>query len=412
VEFFQQRLPNGLEIIGECNPQAYSVAVGFFVKAGARDEDDQLSGVSHFLEHMAFKGTATRSAEQVNRELDQLGAHYNAFTSEEHTVYYAAVLPECLERVVALLADILRPALRPEDFETEKQVILEEIQMYEDEPPFRADEKCRQLHFGRHPLGRSVLGSLESIRQLTVEAMRDYFSRRYSPGNIVLAAAGKFEFDDLCRCAERYCGHWAPMAVSRLVEPPTTGNGFHVLHKPTATQQYALLLCDAPSAEDPSRYAASLLAVILGDDTGSRLFWELVDPGLAEEAGMYHHEYQQAGLLVTSMCCRPEQTAENLQRLFRVYRQAASQSVSQQELQQAKNKVRSAIVLGSELPMGRLRAVGGNWLYQGEYRSVEEELQMVSDVTVDDLAALLRRYPLTRCTAITIGPLADVPPPW
>ncbi len=411
MEFFEQKLPNGLEVIAECNPRAYSAAVGFFVKAGACDEDDRLAGVSHFLEHMTFKGTATRSAEQVNRELDQLGAHYNAYTSEEHTVYYAAVLPECVERVVELLADILRPALRHDDFETEKQVILEEIQMYEDEPPFRADEKCRQLHFGRHPLGRSVLGSLESISQLTVQAMRDYFACRYSPGNIVLAATGKVDFDDLCRYAERYCGHWEPVQAARQMEPPVTGNGFHVLHRPTAAQQYTLLLSDAPSAEDPSRYAAGLLAVILGDDTGSRLFWELVEPGLAEDAGMYHHEYQQAGLLVTTMCCRPEQTAENLERLFGIYRQAASYAVTQQELQQAKNKVRSAIVLGAELPMGRLRAVGGNWLYLRQYRSVEQELQAVSDVTTADVAAVLSRYPLQRYTAVTIGPLEELPPP-
>ena len=153
--------------------------------------------MSHFLEHMMFKGTPTRSADDVNREFDEMGAHYNAFTNEENTVYYAAVLPEYQDRAVELLADILRPSLREEDFDTEKQVILEEIQMYEDQPPFGADEKCRAAFFGSHPLGRSVLGTAQSVADLPVAAMREYFDTRYSPGNIVLAAAGRIDFDAL-----------------------------------------------------------------------------------------------------------------------------------------------------------------------------------------------------------------------
>ena len=190
-------MPNGLEIVAECNGAAYSTAMGFFVKTGSRDETDDVAGVSHFLEHMVFKGTPTRSADDVNREFDEMGADYNAYTNEENTVFYAAVLPEYQDRAVELLADILRPALREDDFDTEKKVILEEIQMYEDQPPFGADDKCRAAYFGPHPLGQSVLGTAESVAALTAEAMRDYFRRRYSPGNIVLAAAGRVDFDAL-----------------------------------------------------------------------------------------------------------------------------------------------------------------------------------------------------------------------
>ena len=146
---------------------------------------------------MVFKGTPSRSADHVNREFDEMGAHYNAFTNEENTVFYAAVLPEHQRRAVDLLADILRPSLREDDFNTEKQVILEEIQMYEDQPPFGADDKCRALHYGAHPLGHSVLGTAKSVGGLSVEAMLDYFRRRYSPGNIVLAGAGRIDFDAL-----------------------------------------------------------------------------------------------------------------------------------------------------------------------------------------------------------------------
>ena len=171
MEFLEHKLPNGLTVVAECNADAYSTAVGFFVETGARDETAAQAGVSHFLEHMVFKGTPTRSGEDVNRAFDEMGAHYNAFTSEENTVYYAAMLPEHQTAAVELLADILRPSLREEDFNTEKKVILEEIKMYEDQPPFGADEKCRAAHFGPHPLGRSVLGTLDTVGALTVDAI-------------------------------------------------------------------------------------------------------------------------------------------------------------------------------------------------------------------------------------------------
>src|SRR5262245_54944896 len=168
-------LPNGLEVLAECNLEMHSAAVAFYVKTGARDESSDVAGVSHFLEHMTFKGTPTRTSEQVNQELDALGAFSNAMTSKETTIYYAALLPEYVEKALELLADILRPALRTKDFETEKQVIIEEIRMYDDEPPFGAFDKCEALHFGSHPLANNVLGTVESITALSVEGMREYF---------------------------------------------------------------------------------------------------------------------------------------------------------------------------------------------------------------------------------------------
>ena len=208
MEFLRHTLPNGLEIVSEVNPNARSIAVGFFVEAGSRDESDEVAGVSHFLEHMAFKGTPTRTALDVNREFDELGARYNASTGEETTLYYAAVLPECQDRAVRLLADILRPSLREDDFEMEKQVILEEIRVYEDQPPFGADDKCKAAYFGSHPLGRSVLGTAESVGALTAAAMREYFQRCYSPSNIVLAATGRIDFDALVATAGECGGGW------------------------------------------------------------------------------------------------------------------------------------------------------------------------------------------------------------
>jgi predicted Zn-dependent peptidase len=411
MEFRKAVLDNGLEIVAECNPQGHAAAVGFFVNTGARDETDELSGVSHFLEHMAFKGTARRTGDDVNRQFDEMGAQYNAFTSEENTVFFAAVLPDKQHRAVELLADILRPALRQEDFDTEKQVILEEIQMYEDQPPFGADEKCRAAHFGTHPLGRSILGTLASVGGLSVEAMRGYFQRRYSPANVVLAAAGRIDFDALVADAKRYCGPWNRVQDGRTAMPAPRHHVFHVIHKPAATQQYVVQLAAGPAAADADRYAAKLLATVVGDDTGSRLYWELVDPGLAEQATLTHHEYEGAGQFFTYLSCTPEQAAENLKRLDAIYRRVQAEAITAAELAQAKNKLMSRVVLSGERARGRLFAVGTDWIQRREYRSVADDLAAVAAITLDDACAVLRKYPLVPCTTVTIGPLADVKPP-
>ncbi|HUY31925.1 MAG TPA: pitrilysin family protein [Pirellulales bacterium] len=408
MEFREQVLPNGLEVVAECDAEARSTALGFFVKTGARDEADDVAGVSHFLEHMVFKGTPTRSADDVNREFDEMGAHYNAFTNEEHTVYHAAVLPEYLRPALALLSDILRPSLRDDDFDTEKKVIIEEIRMYADQPPFGADDRVRAAHFGRHPLGHSVLGTVRSITDLKVEAMREYFRRRYSPANIALVAAGQVDFDALLAAAGEYCGGWEPFEAGRTAERAAPHAGFECLLHPSATQEYVLQLANGPGATDDDRFAAKLLATILGDDSGSRLFWELVDPGLAESANLGHCDYEGTGLYMTYLSCEPEQTAGNLRRVLEIYRGVEAGGVTAAELGQAKNKINSRVVLSSERPRGRLFNLGSNWTYRREYRSVKDDLDAVDAVTLDQLAAVLAKYPLTVSTTIAVGPLAEI----
>lgn len=409
--FQQHKLPNGLEVVAEVNADAYSSAVGFFVRTGARDETDEIAGVSHFLEHMVFKGTPTRSADDVNREFDEMGAHYNAFTSEEHTVYYASILPEFLGRTVGLLSDILRPSLREEDFDTEKQVIIEEIKMYDDQPPYGADDKCRAAFFGRHPLGKSVLGSVQSVTDLPVDAMREYARRRYCPSNVKLVAAGKIDFDALAALAEQNCGLWEPLATARDVPRSAPTSGFTTLTKEQATQEYVVQMADAPGATDPERYAAKVLSTILGDDTGSRLYWELVDPGLAEHASLSHADYQGAGAFLTYLACTPENTAENLQRVLDVYRQAEAEGFTEAELDQAKRKIRSRVVLSGERPRSRLFSVGMNWLQRERYVSLRDDLDAVAAVTLEQMAGLLARYPLSRSMTVAIGPLDHLDPP-
>ncbi len=408
MQFCQHKLDNGLEIIAEVNPRAHSTSVGYFVDAGSRDETAEIAGVSHFLEHMAFKGTPRRSAADVNRELDEMGSYSNARTGEERTIYHASVLPEFQNRVVELLADILRPSLREEDFEMEKQVIIEEIHMYEDQPPFGAHEKCMAAFFGDHPLSQSILGSVESVGGLSPQRMREYFLRRYSPGNITLVATGNVDFDGLIAVAEQHCGRWEPFISPREVYPAQPRRLTKAIHKESATQQYTIQMAPGPAADDEDRYAARVLATILGDDTGSRFFWGIVDPGLAEFAGLGAYEFQGAGVFMNWLFCAPDDPADNLRRMRDIETEATRTGVTDAELAQAKSKIASGIILASERPGNRLFAVGIGWLQRREYRTVRESVEQYEAVTRDDIAAILAKYKLTDKTTVSIGPLTDL----
>jgi predicted Zn-dependent peptidase len=405
-------LPNGLQIIAETSPSARSMALGFFVRTGARDEAPDVSGVSHFLEHMVFKGTPRRTALDVNRDFDRIGAHYNAFTSEENTVFYAAILPEYMAQAVDVLADILRPSLRGDDFDMEKKVIIEEIGMYDDQPMWSAYDHAKRVYFADHPLGNSILGSVESIKALTRDQMHAYFERRYVAPNITVVAAGNFDWDRLVSLVEKHCGDWNAGPVGRLGVRPTRGSGaFEVMKRAKVAQEHVLLIGPGPAADDPLRHTADTLALAVGDDSGSRLYWAMVDPGLAESADASFHDYEGTGSFYTSFSCDPEQTEENLAIVTDVLAGVQEEGISEEELNQAKSKILSRVVRSSERPMGRMQAIGMSWTYLGKYRNVDEELAAFDAVTLEKVRELLDRYPLTQTTTFALGPLDTVARP-
>ena len=407
MEFKSEKLNNGLAVIGELNKSAKSAAVGFFVKTGSRDETGRISGVSHFLEHMLFKGTEKLSALEVNEAFDRTGAQFNAFTSEENTVYYAAVLPEYLEEVTRLWAELMRPALRDEDFSIEKNVIKEEIAMYKDLPSFDVMERCRTLHFDGHPCGNSVLGSEESIDNLTAEQMRDYFATRYAPDNMVLACAGDFDWDRICSLAAESCGQWQPKAVERKLDHHEGSKRKERIGKANLVREHICLMSAGVSARDPRRFAASLLGMIIGDDVGSRFFWELVDKAVAESATMQFGAMDGTGAFSSYIRCSSENVTRVLDTILAVFDDLVQNGVAKEELQTAKNKLLSALVIKNELPMGRLVDLGFNWIYLQEYVTTEDEVNAIKAVTVDDVHSLIERFDPGNFTQFCLGPARD-----
>jgi len=410
MEYRQHRLENGLEILAECNDQAYTSAFGFFVKTGARDETAELGGVSHFLEHMVFKGTPNHTAEQVNLRLDEMGSSSNARTGEESTIYHATVLPEFQTPMVELLSDIMRPSLRSEDFEMEKQVIIEEINMYRDQPPYGGHEKIMEEFFGPHPLSQSVLGTVDSVSNMTPEGMRSYFQQRYSPGNMALAAAGKVDFEQLVDDAERLCGAWESFAAPRQSYEAKHTTGFDQIVKENSHQQYILQLAAGPCASDEDRFATRVMSAILGDDGGSRMYWDFLDSGMAESAGMGVYEYFDTGAIMTFICCAPEQAQANLDRLYALQQKAVEGGITQKELELAKRKIAAHIVLASERTGSRMFSVGAQWLVDQPFKTTKEIAEVYEAITLDQVTDAVHKYPLARSTTLVVGPCDDLKP--
>jgi predicted Zn-dependent peptidase len=405
MEFKTKTLENGLVLIGEVNVSAKSSAVGFFVRTGSRDETKQINGVSHFLEHMLFKGTETLGPQEVNEAFDRTGAQFNAFTSEENTVYYAAVLPEYLAEVTRLWTELMRPALRDEDFNIEKNVIKEEIAMYKDLPSFDVMDRCRRLHFGDHPCGNSVLGSAESIDGLTAGQMRDYFAKRYAPNNMVLACAGYLDWDHICSVAQESCGLWHNgHTLERKLEHCEGSKAEERIEKANLVRGHICLMSAGVSAQDPRRFAASLLGTIIGDDVGSRFFWELVDKALAEAATMQFGPMDGTGAFYSYIRCSSENMTKVLDTVKGIFSSLAKDGITKEELKTAKNKVLSALVIKNELPMGRLVDLGFNWMYLRQYHTIEDDVNAIKNVTVDDVHALIEQLKPGDFTQFSLGP--------
>lgn len=412
-EFRAVTLPSGLRIAAEVDCRGYSAAIGYFVHTGGRDEVDIESGASHFLEHMMFKGSAKRSAADVNRELDELGGQSNAYTSEEQTVYYATVLPKFQDRAVELLSDILSPALDEHEFNTERNVILEEIAKYEDQPPFGAFERAMEVYFGPRGVGRRVLGTAESIQAMTVDVMRDYFNRRYRPERIVLAATGNVDFDALVEMAEQHTRTWATRPSPSPLPPDladTLPEGIAVdpmLDVPDASQAYLIRISPGPSANSDDRYATRIMSTVVADEGGSRLFWELIDTGRAEVATMWPQEFSDTGAMFSYLACAPEDLASNRKLMDDVLQLSKEKGFERDEVQQAINKTVAGYIMQSERPSNSLFGLGSRWLYRNEYVSLDERLDRYRRLNENDIHRAAEKYITADATEVIAAPVSE-----
>ena len=393
VSFRQVVLDNGLTVLAEVDPNAHTTAAGFWISTGARDEDPRLMGVSHFLEHMMFKGSENRSAEEVNRDFDDLGAINNAFTSAEMTAYWIHLLPEYLEGGVRILADILRPALRQNDFDAEKQVILEEIAMYEDQPFWVLYEHAMARFYQGHPLAHRVLGTRETVQGLERDRMLEYFQTRYSSDNTTLAVAGAVDFDRLVELVQEICGEWSATKPERSHPEVEHTRDRSTLELPSLAQAYLLMISEAPPAQSDDRYAAGMVAHTLGGAEGSRLYWSLVETGLAEEAQSAYDGRDGIGEFATWAVCAPDSLMK-VEDLIHTEIDSLSSNLNQDDIDRARARIATAAAVASEKPVGRMNRMATTWLRRQEYLSIEEEMKRIDAITVEEMRRCVEMYPL------------------
>lgn len=405
MKFLHTVLDNGLTVIGEYNPSALSMAAGYFVRTGARDETLDVSGVSHFLEHMLFKGSDRRNAADVNREFDEIGADYNASTSEENTIYYGAVLPEHQHALVDLLTDMMRPALPDEDYATEKKVILEEIALYKDLPQFVVMEETRALYYGSHPLGQSVLGSVESITALERDQMHAYWQQRYASDNLILAVTGNFDWDAVLHQVRHLTRDWRPSETERSRPEFTPNPQVRVVPDEKIHRAHICFLAPGVPAQSDARYVADVIGDVAGGGDGSRLYWELVEPGIADVVRLGHDEADGNGVFMGYASCDPERAQEVVDRIRKVLKQLQEEGCTAEEIERTKRKAASALVIGSETPLGRLTHLGFDWQYRREYLPLDTVIDQYLAVTGEDARDFLAARPFDSMTVVALGPV-------
>jgi predicted Zn-dependent peptidase len=407
--FTVQTLSNGLIVVIETMPDVRSAAAGFLVRTGSRDEPSEQAGASHFLEHMCFKGTASRTWRQINIDFDRLGAFYNAYTSKERTFYFGWVPHDVLNEQIRLLADLMRSVLPPDEFNMEKKVILEEIAQSKDQIEHHVHDLLHEKVYRAHPLSWPILGTQDSVANLTREQLVEYLHRRYAPDNMLLIVAGNVDPPAVLEMAERVTADWTPTHGGQNRQPPEFHPGSAVRVLDRFQMQSITLTFPAPPAADKDEEVAEAVATILGGDN-SRFYWEIMHRGIAPRAGAFRLDYHDCGLMALSGMCPPENAEKLTEAMQREAEKITRDGVRPAEVQRVKTRRRTTLAQEAETPYLRLAQLRDDMECRGRVRTVEERLAEVDAITPQHVADYLQRWPITRDGFfLSVGP-RDWPP--
>jgi predicted Zn-dependent peptidase len=379
----------GLRLVTETMPGVRSACLGFWVGTGSRDETSEQAGISHFLEHLLFKGTPERSARSIAEAIDAVGGDMNAFTTKEYTAFYVRTLADDLPLGLDILSDIMRsPALRPDEVDAERQVILEEVLMHLDEPSDVVQERFAAAMFPSHPLGREVLGLPEVITSVEVAAIRSFFVTHYRPANIVVAAAGDVDRGRLEEALEERFAGLERGGPPERVAPSSALERLDVVER-DCEQAHLVVGVRAPERRSPQRFALSLLNHTLGGGISSRLFQKIREErGLAYSVASDRLAYADAGALAVSVGTAPENAREVLDLVVAELDALAKGGVTPTELEVAKGSLRADTLLGIEDSGSRMSRIGASMLLHDEVLEVEQVVARLEAVTLDEIAEL------------------------
>jgi predicted Zn-dependent peptidase len=398
----------GLTVVTEPMADVRSVALGFWVGTGSRDEVGRLAGASHFLEHLLFKGTERRSARAIAEAIDEVGGDINAFTTKEHTAFYVRVLSDALDLGLDVLSDIMwQPAFRPDEIEAERQVILEEILVHADEPADLVHEVLADALWPGHPLGRDVLGSEESILGLQRHDIVAFHRDHYRPANIVLAAAGDLSPDAVVAGVEARFAGGAGGEAPRREPPPLPPRPLAVLTRPTE-QAHLMIGMRAFDHDDDDRYPLAVLDHILGGGMSSRLFQEIREErGLAYSVYSYRSLYQGTGAWAVYAGTAPAHAAEVLRLIHDEIDRMLDAGVTARELAMAKTHLRGSLALALEDSGARMNRMGSSWLAHGSVTSLGEIDQRLEAVSREDVTRVVTRVLGATRVVAAVGPFRE-----
>jgi predicted Zn-dependent peptidase len=383
-------LPNGLCVVTERMPHVRSVAVGIWVRRGSRHESDADHGLTHFTEHMVFKGTATRSAEEIAGLIDGIGGHLDAFTSREAVAFTAKVLDERLPLALDILSDMtLRPAFREEDIEKEKGVVLEELKMDEDNPDYLIHDLFTSNFWKKHALGRSIIGTKRSIQAFSQGQLRGFFTRTFHPANFLITAAGRLEHEDFVgEVAERF-GSLAPQPEEAETPAPKPRAEIVLKKKRSLEQVHLCLGVPIHSMTDPRRFVAYILSTVLGGGFSSRLFLKIRErAGLAYSVYSDLNLYSDVGALTVDAGTSLESLPKVIQYSLEELRSLKENLVGEEELRRAKDHLKGSIVLSLESTSSRMSNIARQQTYFGRTFTMDEITESIEAVTAEQVREL------------------------
>jgi predicted Zn-dependent peptidase len=396
-------LPNGVKIISQKTPHIRSVSMGVWVNVGARDESDQENGLSHFIEHMIFKGTTRRSAYQIAKEFDAIGGHTNAFTSMEHTCYHAKVLDSHMETMVDILTDIfLNSTFDPQEVERERPVICQEIGMLEDAPEEYVHLLSGHNFWGNHPLGRSILGTRENILNFDPSAIEDFFHRFYNPERIVVAVCGNVDHQRIVELVgptfgSIINGQSLPERHIPELSPCTR------IHHRELEQVHICLSTPGLSITDPRRFAFSLLNSLLGGNMSSRLFQEIRERrGLAYSVYSYISSHVDTGMFGIYAGVHPDNVQQTIELIAQGMSTVCRMPITATELQDTKEFTKGNLILATESVDNQMVRLAQNEIHFNDYVPLEWVIEQIEAVTAEDIQTLARTLFKTAQSSVTL----------